>query len=275
MGRKYIDETGHRYGRLLVLRIATEEEFPRGAGKPIKWLCKCDCGKLTFAEGRELRNGRRISCGCQSKEKAVELAKKIGHNNAINLTNKRFGKLVALEKSNREEDLLKPWIVWKCKCDCGSITYTRTSYLISGHTTSCGCGRNNFNEGSRGEQYISKIFNKENIVFEREKQFKDLYNGLYRFDFYLPDFNILVEYQGAQHYVYTPHFHKSKSDFLKAQERDRRKIAYCLAQGIKLYEIPYWEVENIKTSEEIFQDRFLVRSKFHNDEVGRAHFSNI
>lgn len=125
------------------------------------------------------------------------------------------------------------------------------------------------------EIQILKLLKSSKIRFFQEYTFPKCYNGLYRFDFYLPNLNTCLEINGAQHYVYTPHFHKSKSDFLKAQERDRRKIAYCLAQGIKLYEIPYWEVENIKTSKEIFQDRFLVRSKFHNDEVGRAHFSNI
>ena len=128
---------------------------------------------------------------------------------------------------------------------------------------------------SKYENYISNLLRQANIRFFQEYTFKQLYNGLYRFDFYLPNLNTCLEINGMQHYIYTSYFYKSKSDFLKAQERDRRKISYCLAQNIKLYELPYWEIENIKTVEDIFQDKFLVYSKFHNDEVGRSHFSKF
>ena len=38
----------------------------------------------------------------------------------------------------------------------------------------------------------------------------------------------------------------NEADFLKAKERDRIKNSYALSHNIKLYRIPYWEVENIK-----------------------------
>ena len=118
------------------------------------------------------------------------------------------------------------------------------------------------------EQVICEILRDEKIVFEREKQFKDCYNGLYRFDFYCPDLNIIIEVHGAQHYKYNG-FYGDRSEFLKAQERDRRKISYCLAKKIKIYCIPYWEIQNIHTFQDIVQDKFLAKSKFHNDEVFR------
>ena len=126
---------------------------------------------------------------------------------------------------------------------------------------------------SKYEDYISQLLTKSSIRFFREYTFPKCYNGLYRFDFYCPNLNACIEFNGAQHYTYTPHFHKSKSDFSKAQERDRRKISYCLAQGIKLYIIPYWEVENIYTARDLFQPQYLARSKFHNDEVYRSQKS--
>lgn len=55
---------------------------------------------------------------------------------ALNLTNQRFGKLIALEKAPKRNDKYTRWI---CKCDCGNITEVRTDYLTSGHTKSCGC----------------------------------------------------------------------------------------------------------------------------------------
>lgn len=56
------------------------------------------------------------------------------------LTGKRFGRLLAL---NREETKESPGgnkrTMWKCKCDCGKETIVWSYSLTSGKTTSCGC----------------------------------------------------------------------------------------------------------------------------------------
>ena len=55
---------------------------------------------------------------------------------AIDLTGKRFGRLVVLErvKSDRKD---KP--AWRCLCDCGEEIVSYSDYLSNGHTRSCGC----------------------------------------------------------------------------------------------------------------------------------------
>ena len=126
---------------------------------------------------------------------------------------------------------------------------------------------------SQLESHISSILNDAQLTYTREFQFHDLRNGLYRFDFYISSLDTAIEVNGMQHYVYTSYFYSSKSDFLKAQERDRRKIAYCLAHDINLYIIPYWDIERIHTINDIFNPIYLARSKFHNDEAYRSHFS--
>lgn len=55
---------------------------------------------------------------------------------ALDLTNKRFGKLVALQRAPKRNDKYTRWI---CQCDCGNICEVRTDYLTSQHTISCGC----------------------------------------------------------------------------------------------------------------------------------------
>lgn len=121
------------------------------------------------------------------------------------------------------------------------------------------------------EQHVQLLLQKSHINFVREKSFSDLKHGYYRFDFYLQTLNILIEVQGAQHYEYSKYFHKKRSDFTKAQERDRQKISWSLAHNVPLYCIPYWEVENLKSAQQLFQQKFLARTKFHNDEVYWAH----
>lgn len=51
------------------------------------------------------------------------------------LTGHRFGKLVALEDIGRANG----GVVWKCQCDCGSITQVRANHLVRGLVVSCGC----------------------------------------------------------------------------------------------------------------------------------------
>lgn len=119
------------------------------------------------------------------------------------------------------------------------------------------------------EEHIIKILQKEKIKFQREKTYPDLKSGYYRFDFFLPQYNLLIEVDGAQHYKFSKIFHKKRQDFLKAQERDRRKNSYALSHNIPLYRIPCFEIENINTFQDILQDKFLVKDKWHCDNIAR------
>ena len=121
------------------------------------------------------------------------------------------------------------------------------------------------------EQKVYDLLNKGHISFEREKVFKDCYNGLYRYDFYLPELNTVLEINGSQHYTYVKRFYKNKSEFLKAQERDRRKISYALARGLKIYCIPYWEIDKIYTAADLFKPQFLAKNRWKNDKDWQKH----
>lgn len=58
-GRKATDETGNRYGRLLVIKREGS-----GANSLARWLCRCDCGNDAVINGCDLRRGNTRSCGC-------------------------------------------------------------------------------------------------------------------------------------------------------------------------------------------------------------------
>lgn len=122
---------------------------------------------------------------------------------------------------------------------------------------------------SKNEEKIVKILLQEKISFIREKTFQDLKNGKFRFDFYLPKENIIIEIDGEQHFKQIKKFQKTRQDFLKQQERDRRKNSYCLANNIPLYRIPYWEIENINCFKQLIKKEFLVKNKWHNDNLRR------
>lgn len=58
MAGKIIDETGNRYGRLVVLEYAGIHKCKA------MWRCQCDCGNKKVIFGIYLRNGHTRSCGC-------------------------------------------------------------------------------------------------------------------------------------------------------------------------------------------------------------------
>jgi very-short-patch-repair endonuclease len=53
-------------------------------------------------------------------------------------------------------------------------------------------------------------------------------------DFYLPQYHLAFEYDGAQHTEYVDFYHKDAEGFQRAQERDKRKEGICSALGIVL-----------------------------------------
>lgn len=58
-------------------------------------------------------------------------------------------------------------------------------------------------------------------------------------DCYNPELKIGCEYNGQQHYKYTPYFHKNKEAFMNQKYRDALKKHYCRNNGIFLIEVPY------------------------------------
>lgn len=57
--------------------------------------------------------------------------------NFINLSGKRFGRLVVID---RLPSIPPNYVVrWTCRCDCGKITSTRSKTLRNGSSKSCGC----------------------------------------------------------------------------------------------------------------------------------------
>lgn len=74
----------------------------------------------------------------------------------------RFGKLVAIKYDNLYH---KP-PVWKCKCDCGKITYVRTALLNNGQVTSCGCSR--IKKGNLSKNPYYKAFKQYNYTHKKK-----------------------------------------------------------------------------------------------------------
>lgn len=118
------DLTGQIFGMLEVIEMA-----PRIPGKPIKWICRCDCdGNIKEIDGSNMKQGKIKSCGCcQNESRPRE-----------DLIGKTFGFLTVLKRIQGTESTSP---MAECSCSCGRIITTSTWHLKSGHTKACGiCG---------------------------------------------------------------------------------------------------------------------------------------
>ena len=94
---------------------------------------------------------------------------------------------------------------------------------------------------SVGERTIRLWLKQHDIKFEQERWFSDCRDtNPLPFDFYLADRNMIIEYDGRQHFEESDYFNH---DLTKIH--DQIKTAYCNEHGIKLLRIPYWDFKNI------------------------------
>ena len=98
---------------------------------------------------------------------------------------------------------------------------------------------------SYGEKYIRIFLRENNIEYIRGKEFDDCrYKNKLKFDFYLPDYNSCIEFDGQQHFQSIEHFGGDKS-LIENKIRDEIKNNYCGNNNIKLIRIKYDEnIEN-------------------------------
>lgn len=127
--------------------------------------------------------------------------------------------------------------------ECGKEFLTSFCAFIKHHGQCCvECSISE----SRGEREIRHFLENNYIDFKQEYSFTDCRDkNPLPFDFYLPGHNILIEYQGAQHYDTIERF-GGLDGFILRQKHDDIKLKYCLSNGITLIIIPYWEFNNIK-----------------------------
>ena len=129
----------------------------------------------------------------------------------------------------------------KIKCGlCGDIFITSLGLLEMSYDGKC----KKCSPKSIGEDTIARVLDKYKIVYTRQEHFhgdcKDV-NPL-PFDFYLPNYNLVIEFDGLQHYrpIY------GEDSFKKTVLHDSMKNWYCRWNNIDLLRIPYWERGNIE-----------------------------
>lgn len=125
--------------------------------------------------------------------------------------------------------------------------------IPNNHLAGSGCSKCKI---SKGEDKIISILSDNRIEYIYQKTYNDCLsnNGnKLRFDFYLPYYNLCIEYDGEQHFEAITFFGGEKAlDTLR--KRDDIKNKYCLFNNIELLRIPYYDYDNIE---------HIIRSKIN------------
>lgn len=96
---------------------------------------------------------------------------------------------------------------------------------------------------SKGEEKIEKVLKEKSIKFIREYRFDSCIsiNGVkLAFDFYVPDFNLIIEYDGRQHFEPVSVF-GGEDSFRTLKINDEIRNKWCLEKNINLIRISYKE----------------------------------
>lgn len=163
-------------------------------------------------------------------------------------------------RSNTEEFIKKAINIHGNAFDYSLSVYVRKDEKIKIICRACGrvfeqtpnshlCGTGcPYCQSSRGEMSIMKFLTDNNILFERQYRIKNTTNhscvDFFKVDFFLPNKNLIIEYNGEQHYHSVEKF-GGEDVFMKQQQRDTALRDFCKNKKINLVEIPYTEFGNI------------------------------
>ena len=190
-----------------------------------EYICECvvDGNKVQIRESH-LKNG--VGCmECAGKKRGIEQRKSHAEYVAeMNIKNP-FMDIVGTYIDQYTK------IEYICKV-CGHRGESLPNNLLRGG----GCPECKM---SNGEKRILKYLQDNKIKFNTQYTFEDCKNIFcLPFDFYLPDYNMCIEYDGEQHFRPVDYFGGEES-FKRLQRNDHIKTQYCCDNGIGLCRIRY------------------------------------
>lgn len=182
-------------------------------------------------------------CPVCGRDKVSE-KKRMSHNDFVNRC--KLADVTPIE----EYTGLRNKILVRCN-KCGEEYMAPPASLLAGH----GCP---LCRQSKGERIISLCLNENNIKFIPQYMFdicRDK-NPL-PFDFYLPEDNVCIEYDGEQHFRAVNYFGGEEGLAIR-QKHDDMKTKFCNNNKIKLIRIRYDSINTITDVEDILLDNNII-----------------
>ena len=212
----------------------------------IKIRCN-DCGNIFIKSPTQLINGGNCKpCHFNKLSNLFKKSKDIFVNQAMGIHGKNRYDYSLFEYKNSKTKS-------KIKCNkCNLVFYQAAEKHLSGR----GCS---YCKNSLGETKIRVFLENNNIYYTTQKTYDDLVGtggGKLKFDFYIPTKNLLIEFDGQQHF--TQGFFKgikiTKCEFEKLKKHDIIKNEYAKKYGVDLLRISYFDKDKIP---EILTEKLL------------------
>ena len=206
----------------------------QGATQHINCRCKVDSSHEWSAYPSNLLKG----AGCP------ECAKKIGGIKKKQTHMRRYLEFLSTQNLELIGEYTGTFDKTLHKClSCGTSFVVDPHHVFTKHTGCPVC-----NSDSSGERIIFQFLNSKHICFEREKIFVNLRGvggGDLKFDFYLPNYNCLIEFHGLQHEKPIDGYFGGEKEFKKRKIHDKMKEEYAINNGYQFLVIWYYDIDNI------------------------------
>ena len=218
--------------------ISTKEDYNGISGK-IKYECEKHGIKESIFENFANLHGC-IDCS---------------YENRANHTRNSIEKVINIIESVNNNKLLNPHeyinahtrnLIIKCGCCEDGEFITSFRNYKKGQDRCIRCSRSMSKNEKRIEDFLKSL----NLEYKYEKTFADCRDEkVLPFDFYLPYYNLCIEFDGEQHF--NDHMYSTFStlpyvNLEYVQKHDKIKNEYCHNNNINLLRIPYWEENHIE-----------------------------
>lgn len=217
--------------------LLTKKEEYDGIYMQIKYICP----KHGVVSG-ELNRLINEHCFCNlCGNDKISQSKRLSKDKVINIINSVNNNTLL----NPEDYIGNKYNNLKIKCNCGRIFYASITTYQHGKNICSVCRKSE----SAGEQRVRQWLEDHNIKYRTEYIYNDCRDiKPLPFDFYLPQYNTIIEYDGQQHFK--PWL--GQESFDKTVYHDNIKNQYCIDHNITLIRIPYTKfthIDNILTKE--------------------------
>jgi len=227
--------------------ICSKEKTSLGKEGFIKLAKKIHGEKYDYSKVKYVNNKTKVEIICKIHGSFWQIPNRHLQGNGCSVCANNY-------KSNTEEFIKKANIVHNNLYDYKLVNYINAKTKVeiickkhgifyqipNSHLNGRGCPVCN---NSKGEMLIANYLEKHKISFIPQKTFDDCRNKrVLPFDFYLPNYNILIEFDGKQHFI---NDNWGKDNYKKTVFHDNIKTNYSIEKGIKLIRIRYDEINYI------------------------------
>lgn len=225
-------------------KYQVKEIYPKLLNGKIRWYAWCVCPqhglfsiRLDSLKRGHLTCQKCLGYGFTDKEYANKL------NHKFKINNEHYECLSTCIQPDPYHGVNRRYAKIKCKIH-NHVYISRYDAVMSGER----CKRL---MRSKPEKIIAEYFYLKNIKFESEKKFDWLPDNYMAYDFYIPSQNLLLEYDGEQHFS---SWNKSDNDLKERQIHDALKNDLAIKNGYRIIRIPY-NVDLKSTLFQLFESR--------------------